>query len=202
MKSGLPARRYVNESCTSELGSQVTYAIPESLDTPRLHLRRFREDDWHDLVDYYCDAECMRYTNGRALTHGECWRNMALMVGHWELRSWGPYAIVDRASDRVLGPVGLWYPVEWPEPEIKWGLAKAAWGKGLAFEAAVAVRDLAAACLSNLHLVSVIHRDNEGSLRLAERLGATFEREIEVRGSPCRVYRHTAPLEPAELERH
>jgi RimJ/RimL family protein N-acetyltransferase len=35
-----------------------------------------------------------------------------------------------------LGTVGLWYPVDWPAPEIKWALIRKAWGKGYAREAA------------------------------------------------------------------
>ncbi len=61
----------------------MNYLTPESLETDRLLLRMFQEDDWRDLHKYYSDDTCMKYTVGRALTEGETWRAMAAMIGHW-----------------------------------------------------------------------------------------------------------------------
>ena len=38
------------------------------------------------------------------------------------------------------------------------------------------------------HVISVIHRDNKASIRVAERLGAKLEREMEVAGMPALIY--------------
>ncbi len=47
------------------------YLIPENIETERLILRTFKEEDWKDLYHYYSDAECMKYTVGRALADWE-----------------------------------------------------------------------------------------------------------------------------------
>ena len=44
----------------------------------------------------------------------------------------------------MIGVLGLDYPLDWPEPEIQWGLAKGCWGKGFASEAVQAVKRMAA----------------------------------------------------------
>ena len=90
----------------------------------------------------------------------------------------------------MIGTVGPWYPIEWPEPEIKWSLSRRFWGKGYASEAARAVQAMAREHLPELALISLIDSRNEPSIRLALAVGATLEREMEFAGAPFHVYRH------------
>jgi len=168
----------------------MKYLIPEKIETERLALRTFKEDDWTGLHKLYSDPECTRYTIQRTLTEGESWRTMAAMIGHWEIRGYGPYAVENKASGEVMGTVGLWYPVDWPEPEIKWALSRAHWGRGYASEAAVAVKKVAAKYIPETSLISLIFSDNKASIKLAESIGAKFEKEIEFRGIVAHIFRH------------
>jgi len=169
----------------------MSYLIPEKIETRRLILRCFREDDWLDLHRLYSDPECTRYTIQRTLTEGESWRTMATMIGHWQIRGYGPYAVEDKASGKVMGPVGLWYPNDWPEQEIKWALSSDYWGCGYASEAARAVKQVAAEYMPETSLISLIFSDNLPSIRLAEAIGATFERAFEFRGQTAHIFRHS-----------
>ena len=162
--------------------------VPRSIGTERLTLRPFGPDDWRAMHEHYSDIECTRFTFGRALTEGESWRAVASMVGHWQLRGYGPYAVVENASSTVLGTVGLWYPIDWPEPEIKWALRKA-WGKGYAREAAQAVPGVAVQELGTPP-ISPIGVDNVASIHVALADGARLERRISFRGNPFGIYRH------------
>ena len=168
----------------------MNYLIPEKTETQRLILRTFNEDDWVDLHRLYGDPECTRYTIQRTLTEGESWRTMAAMIGHWHIRGYGPYAVEDKASGKVMGGVGLWYPNDWPGPEIKWSLAREYWGRGYASEAARAVKKIAAEYMPETSLISLIFADNEASIRLAIAIGAKFEKEIEFRGQVAHIFRH------------
>ena len=169
----------------------MNFLIPERTETKRLILRTFEENDWVDLHKLYSDPECTRYTIQRTLTEGESWRAMASMIGHWQLRRYGPYAVEDKASGEVMGVVGLWYPNDWPEPEIQWALSRAFWGRGYASEAARAVKSIAAKFIPETSLISLIFSENEPSIRLAEALGAKFEKEIEFRGVTAHIFRHS-----------
>ena len=169
----------------------MNYLIPEKVETSRLILRCFKEGDWLDLHKLYSDPECTRYTIQRTLTEGESWRTMATMIGHWQIRGYGPYAVEDKVTGKVMGPVGLWYPNDWPGPEIKWALSRDYWGSGYASEAARAVKKIAAECMPEISLISLIFSDNQPSIKLAEAIGATFERELEFRGQAARIYRHS-----------
>jgi RimJ/RimL family protein N-acetyltransferase len=167
--------------------------IPLALGTPRLWLRYPRESDWRALHAYFGDEASVRYTTRRAFTEAETWRTLAGVAGHWALRGYGPYVLERRdsgaQSGAVLGLCGLWYPNDWPEPEIKWNLVPAARRQGYAAEAARAVRAMA-----QVHLgwspISLIDHENAASIALARAVGATHESSLEFRGSTAHVYRH------------
>lgn len=93
-------------------------------------------------------------------------------------------------NGRVMGPVGFWYPNDWPAPEIKWALAPGYWGKGYASEATRAVQAMGKKWMPELPLISFIHHANQPSIRLAQAVGASFEKELPFRGDVWHIYRH------------
>ena len=164
--------------------------VPLELETTRLLLRQFRNEDWRSLHEYYSDINATRYTVGRELSEGESWRTMACMLGHWQLHGFGPYAIELKETQELLGTVGFWYPADWPEPEIKWGLIPKYWGKGYASEGARAVHLAGRKHMPEISLISFIDRNNTASINLALAVGAVFEKELDFRGGRFQVYRH------------
>ena len=172
----------------------MKYLVPTRLETERLILREFRDEDWHALHAYYSDEEATRYTFGNALTKGQTWRTMCGMIGHWQLRRYGPYALERKDDGAVLGTVGFWFPNNWPEPEIKWALAPPYWGNGYASEAARAVLAAGHEHIPKIRLISLIDPDNHGSIHVAQAIGATFEGHFDLDGKLCHVYRHAAAI--------
>ena len=166
-------------------------SAPLTIETPRLTLRQFVHGDWKALHEHYSDIECTRFTFGRALTEGESWRAMASMVGHWQLRGFGPYAVVESATTSIVGTAGLWFPNDWPEPEIKWALIRRFWGRGFAAEAAKAVQRVALDHFARPP-ISLIGAQNLPSIKLALTVGARLEEQTLFRGNPFHVYRHPA----------
>ena len=169
----------------------MRYSIPTTIDTERLGLRTFREGDWRDLHEYYGDPECTKYTSRRPLKDYETWQKLAALVGHWELRNYGSYAVEEKHSGKVIGVVGLDYPLDWPEPEIQWGLVRNSWGKGYASEAVRAVKRMVSEYLPDLSLISLIHPENLSSMNLAKAVGAHFEKEYFFRDETWLIFRHS-----------
>ena len=103
-------------------------------------------------------------------------------------------ACADPEDDRVLGRAGLlrWDPEPWEvggtETELGWLLARERWGQGNATEAALALRDWALGERGLTRLISLIQHENVRSVRVAERLGGQYERDVEVRGRPTRLH--------------
>ncbi|MEM7208853.1 MAG: GNAT family N-acetyltransferase [Pseudomonadota bacterium] len=168
----------------------MKFLVPEQLESDRLVLRQFQESDWKGLHKYYSDAVATKFTFGRVLSQGDSWRTMCGMIGHWQLRGYGPYAVEEKQSKSVIGTVGFWYPLDWPELEIKWGLARAYWRKGYAKEAASLVHRAGCEYLPDTALISLIHRDNIASAGVARAIGAEPESEVDYEGEPHVIYRH------------
>jgi RimJ/RimL family protein N-acetyltransferase len=122
---------------------------------------------------------------------------MAAVVGHWSLRGYGTWAVEDRATGAYVGWCGLWFPEGWPEPELGYALVRAAQGRGLATEAALAARAFAYETLGWSTLISFIDLRNQSSQRVAERLGARCESTRLLRGMEGGIYRHPAPAAAA-----
>jgi RimJ/RimL family protein N-acetyltransferase len=161
------------------------------LQTERLRLRAFSDGDLDAYAAMCADPEVMRYLSatGALLSREDAWRQMALFAGHWTLRGYGMWAVEERESGRFIGRVGLHRPEGWPDLELGWSLARAAWGKGYATEAARAAAAYAFGELRRTHLIHLILPGNTRSIRVAERLGAQPRGTATVRGVEQLLYR-------------
>ena len=165
------------------------------IETERLSLRLPRAEDAPGLLEAFADPEAMRYIGDGSTTD---LAGAEEAVNRW-LERWNAWGIgmfvVERAEDaRVLGRAGFlrWDPQTWeiggPEIELGWGLAREHWGSGYATEAALALRDWALGERGLSRLISLIQHGNVRSFRVAEKLGEQYERDVEVRGRPTRLY--------------
>lgn len=158
------------------------------IETDRLILRAPRLEDLDPLCGFY--AEQRSHFNGGPLARGDVWRLLLRTAGHWQLRGYGIWHITLRETGEMIGHAGILNHIEWPEPELGYGIFAAFEGKGLAHEAAEAARAAAAQYFGLTRLVSLIDPANDRSKALALRLGAHFEREEEIMGHLAHVYRH------------
>ncbi|MCA0922132.1 GNAT family N-acetyltransferase [Pseudooceanicola nanhaiensis] len=108
-------------------------------------------------------------------TDEAAWWSVATIVGHWHLRGYGHFALLDKATGVPLGLVGPWYPRNWPEPELTWHLLEGCEGRGYATEAARRVLDWVFDDLRWSSCISLVGDDNAPSTNMAIRLGATRE---------------------------
>jgi RimJ/RimL family protein N-acetyltransferase len=160
-----------------------------TLETERLKLRMFREDDFEEYARITGDEQVTRYlSDGRPLERWEAWRQMAMILGHWQLRGYGPWAVEEKSSGRLLGRIGFFNPEGWPGFELGWVLSQESWGKGFATEGARRALDYAFSEMGRDHIISVIHPDNSASIRVAQRIGEKLERRAEFFGHEVLIY--------------
>lgn len=160
-----------------------------TLETERLRLRMFRETDLDAHAAMSADPEVMRYLGtGNPLTRAEAWRQMAMFLGHWQLRGYGVWAVEERASGALVGRIGLFYPDGWPGLECVWTLARGAWGKGYATEGARRALEYAFTALGQPRVISLIRPGNAASIRVAERIGERLEGRVTLFGAEALVY--------------
>ena len=70
----------------------------DRLETERLTMRMFRETDLDAYAEMCGDADVMKYLGGATMSRSEAWRSMATVLGHWQLRLFGLWAVEERAS--------------------------------------------------------------------------------------------------------
>lgn len=162
-----------------------------TLITPRLILRPFQADDLDAFASICSDPEVMQYASfsGQPLTRSQAWNWLCAMEGHRKLRGYGMWAAVEKASGRLIGRIGLQYPLDYPGVEAAWMLSRDHWGQGLATEGGSAALDFGFRKLALKSIISLIFPENHRSIRLAERLGETPHGEVEIRGQRLLLYR-------------
>lgn len=160
-----------------------------TLETERLLLRMWKQDDFETYANIVGDPDVARYlADGRPLARWEAWRQMAMFVGHWHLRGYGIWAVEERQTNQLVGRIGFFNPEGWPGFEIGWALAKQHWGKGYATEGARKALDYIFRETTRDHVISVIHPENTASMKVATRVGEQLERGAELMGHEVLVY--------------
>jgi RimJ/RimL family protein N-acetyltransferase len=159
-----------------------------TLSTERLTLRAPEAVDFEPYAAFFASERSV-WEDG-PIGRIAAWAEFATAAGGWVLRGFGPFSLVERATGRYLGEVGLYQPAHYPEPEIGWILTADAEGRGFAAEAARAARDWAYRERGLGPLVSYIAAGNRRSVRLAERLGAVKDPDVPSCAPDAIVFRH------------
>lgn len=162
------------------------------LTTERLILRAPEAADFEPFATFWA-SDRARFIHG-PLDRAAAWRVFAAHLGHWLLRGYGLLHLIERDTGARVGYAGFWNPEGWTEPELAWTVYAGFEGRGLASEAAIRLRTYAREVFDWGPLASIIPPENDRSIALAERLGATLEREwISPAGNPMLIYRHLLP---------
>ncbi len=162
-------------------------AIP-TLQTVRLTLRAPAAEDFPVYRDFYADAEGSAFYGG-PMSAPSAWRKLAGDIGHWALRGFGMWSIVDRASGRMVGSCGLVWPDGWPRHELTWWILPDARRRGHALEASRAAIGWGYETLGWTQVETHMDDDNGPARALAEALGGNvIAREIFPDGLTRDVY--------------
>ena len=151
------------------------------LETTRLRFRRLTMRDLDPLAAFYADPEVMRYVGaGLPRSREETRARLQELIDAEARQGFGVWALLDRADGTFLGRAGLavWNIAGRREVEILYLLGRPYWGRGLATEAAAAIRDYGLNMLSEPRLISLIYPGNRASQRVAEKAGLRYERDV------------------------
>jgi ribosomal-protein-alanine N-acetyltransferase len=161
------------------------------LETERLLLRRFVLGDLQNLFQFYSDPEVIKYIPDAPRTYEETKAELEWFLnGHPKFPELGLWATIYRETSQFIGRCGLlpWTIDGQHEVEVAFALSKEYWGKGLATEAAQAIAQYAFEDLHLSRLICVIDHDNVGSIRVAAKIGMTFEKEAQDKYGPFLIY--------------
>jgi ribosomal-protein-alanine N-acetyltransferase len=118
-------------------------------------------------------------------------RVLTSTIEHWDRWGFGAWTVIERATDEIVGRVGLDYTTvnERPEVEVAWFIDPDAWGRGYATEMAEEAMRAAFTTLGLDSVVSFTTVPNEPSQAVMRKLGMTYEGEIMHAGLPHVLYR-------------
>lgn len=166
-------------------------------ETARLLLRPMLAEDADDLLRVFTDPAVMAAFGGGRSDRAQMERWVRRNLDHQDRCGYGLFSVILKADDALIGDCGLErMDVEGvAEVELGYDLRSDFWGRGLATEAASAVRDYAFAQLRLPRLISLIRHGNLRSRRVAEKIGMRLDGELVRHGVPYWRY----ALERAEM---
>ena len=144
------------------------------LETDRLIIREWRDDDIVPFASLNADPDVMRYFP-EPLTYEDSVLMVEKIRTVYNDHGYTFYAVEEKSSGSFVGFTGI-VPVFFeadfvPATEIGWRMSKEYWGRGYAPETAKAVLDYAEADLGLQEIVSFTSKLNKKSMRVMEKIG-------------------------------
>jgi RimJ/RimL family protein N-acetyltransferase len=151
------------------------------LETERLLLRRFTEDDVDNLVELDGDPDVMKFINGGRPTPREEIESEILpaFLGYYErFTGYGFWAAEEKATGSFVGWFHFRPAKDAPAGEVELGyrLRRSAWGKGYATEGSLALIDKGFAEFGVERVVAFTMVVNVASQRVMEKAGLRYVR--------------------------
>ena len=149
-----------------------------TLETLRLVMRDWRDDDVWPLAAILSDPETVRYLFGGApLSFEGAQSALARRRGHWEKDGFGFFAVELKETGSLIGWAGVQvadhFPQLLPAVEVGWTLGREHWGKGLATEAGGRSLRYGFEALALERIIGLYHPDNQRSENVMRKLGMT-----------------------------
>jgi ribosomal-protein-alanine N-acetyltransferase len=156
------------------------------IETERLVLRRFAPGDLDELARLRADPLVMRYIGEQSREKVE--QRLQYYIALYESHGFGMWAVIDKATQAMIGWCGLIFLDKTPEVEVGYGVARSYWGRGLMTEAARAALRFGFERAGLERIVAVAMPDNTASRRVMEKLGMRYEKNVQHYGHDVVYY--------------
>jgi ribosomal-protein-alanine N-acetyltransferase len=151
----------------------------DSFSTERLLAERLQEDHFELIYKMHQDEKVMAHLGGKR-SRQETEEYMKQALAHWKKHEYGIWILYEISTGLFVGRGGLRNSRLGGnlEVEVAYGLLPEFWNKGLATEFAKSVVKMAFVVLGFSNLVCISVPDNLASLRVMEKTGFHYERDI------------------------
>ena len=154
------------------------------LETDRLLLREFVEDDAESFFKLNTDPEVMRFVPDKPLLDVEQARQTLIdhPIADYRRYGFGRGACILKSTGEQIGFAGLKYLDELGEVDVAYRLLPAHWGQGLATEVALASVRYGFAALGLKRIIGLVMPKNIASVRVLEKTGLRYSGTVTLWG--------------------
>ena len=164
------------------------------IETDRLLLRTFTEDDALLLYDLNLDPEVTRYTLDPMTDIGHARKVLReVILPQYALYNHGRWAVHLKPGLEFIGWSGLKYIAERNEIDLGYRFKQDYWGKGYATESAYACLQYGFLKLKMQRIVGRALVGNVGSIKVLEKIGMHYLGEEYINGLLHKTYQATNP---------
>ncbi len=158
------------------------------LETPRLRLREFREEDAEALFALNADPEVMRYTGDLPFSEPAAARHFLRDYGEYEREGFGRWAVISREDGAFMGFCGLRRSRDAGKVDLGFRLFPRYWAAGYATEAARACLQAGFERFGLDEIYGRAMRENLPSITVLQKLGMKYRDMEEDDGEFWLVY--------------
>ena len=152
------------------------------VETPRLLIREFAEDDAAAFFAFNSDPRVMRYTGEAPSASIDQVRQQIRDYPDYRDHGFGRWAVVFKPDGLIVGFNGLKYLEELREVDLGYRFRSDYWGRGIATESSKAILDHGFHQLGLKRIIALVLPDNAASIHVLEKIGMSFEDMIDYCG--------------------
>jgi len=150
--------------------------------TERLLLRELTPDDAQHFYDLNTDPLVIQYTGDPPFDDVAAARSFLENYDQYRNYGYGRWAVVLKETEEWIGWCGLKYEAEYGDTDIGYRFFRKHWGKGYATESAKASLEYGFVNLKLDEIVGRAFKENTASIKVLEKIGMQFDREILIDG--------------------
>lgn len=159
------------------------------IETPRLYLRKFVMEDTDWLAEIYADTEVMKYiATGVTIPSELVKRGIERRIKNYDDGTYPEGVIISKSDNIPIGHCGFSLLQDKSDVEIAYLLDKPYWGRGYATEISSAMLRHGFETLGYKRVVGIVYPQNIHSAKVLEKIGMTYEKEVEFWSIKFRLY--------------
>lgn len=157
------------------------------LETKRLKLRELDLIDAKDFYDLNSNPNVIKYTGDSAFKSIDEAKKFLENYQDYKLNGYGRWAVILKETNQFIGWCGL--KLDDKETDIGFRFFEEDWNKGYATESAIACVDYGFEELKLRRIIGRAMKKNVWSIRVLEKIGLQYERDIEFDGCEGAIYK-------------
>ena len=163
-----------------------------TLETERLFLREFL---LQDAIDFYKlnDRDVIKFTGDKPFKSVKEAEDLIRNYDQYQKYRQGRLTVILKETNEFLGWCGLKYHLKDKITDIVYRFKKSAWNKGYATESALANLDYGFNVLQLKEIVGHAMHENHASIRVFEKLGMHYVKDVICEGNPSVLYKISNP---------